>query len=75
MHAYVLLLLYLTAMLKWFVEEEVVKKALKNPGKYLIEEEAVETRPEIIPDAVLDEDVDVHLVRRFFLNDAWLVVS
>ena len=29
----------------------------------------------IIPDAVLDEDVDVHLVRRFFSNDAWLVVD
>ena len=54
----------LTAMLKWFVEEQVAKEALKNPGKYLIEGEDVETLPEmIIPDAVLDENVDVHLIR------------
>ena len=48
--------------------------ALKSPGKYLIEEQDVETRPEKVPDAILDENEDVHLIRRFFSNDAWLMV-
>ena len=56
------------------MEGKVLTAALKSPGKYLIEEQDVETRPERVPDAVLDENVDVHLIRRFFSNDAWLVV-
>lgn len=31
-------------------------------------------RPEQLPDAVLDENIDVNLIRRFFTNDAWLLV-
>ena len=31
-------------------------------------------RPEKLPDAVLDENVDIHLIRRFFSIEAWLVV-
>lgn len=66
---------YLTVMLKWFVEEEVMREALKNPGRYLIEEHHVELRPEMLPDGVLDENVDIHLIRRFFSSDAWLAVT
>ena len=40
--------------------------AIKSLGKYLIEEEDVETKPERVPTAVLDENVDVHLIRKFF---------
>ena len=61
-------------MLKWFVEVKVAEAALKNPDN-LIEEESVEARPDKLPDAVLDENVDVHLVRRFFSHDAWLLVT
>ena len=32
------------------------------------------TDPERLPDAVLDENVDVNLIRKFFTHDAWLVV-
>ena len=28
-----------------------------------------------IPNSVLDENVDVHLVRSYFTNDAWLIVK
>ena len=62
-------------MLKWFVDGKVMAAAIKYPGKYLIEEEHVETRPEQLPDAVLDENVDVHLIRKFFTHDAWLLVA
>ena len=62
-------------MLRWFVEDDIVKEVLKNPGKCLIEEEDVEARPEMLPDAVLDENVDVHLIRKFFSYDGWLAVT
>ena len=53
-------------MLRWFVEENIMEKAIKSLGKYFIEEEDVETKPERVPTAVLDEHVDVHLIRKFF---------
>ena len=46
-------------MLRWFVDDEFVKSALNGE---LIEEESVECRPEVVPNAVLDENVDVFLV-------------
>ena len=43
--------------------------------KKLIEEEDVECRPEMIPSSVLDENVDVCLVRHYFSADAWMVIQ
>ena len=43
-------------------------------NKVFIEEEQVEVQPEFLPDALMDENVDVSLIRRFFSNDAWLLV-
>ena len=37
--------------------------------------EHVECRPERITDAVVDENVDVHLIRKYFTYDAWLLVE
>ena len=34
-----------------------------------------ECRPEKIPNSVLDENVDVHLVCPYFTDDAWLIVE
>ena len=62
---------FTVVMLKWFVDAEVAAGAVEHPRK-LIEEEHVEVRPERLPDAVLD--VDVNLIRKFFTQDAWLVV-
>ncbi len=61
-------------MLSWFVDDEVATLALKDP-RSLIEEQQVEVLPEKLPDAVLDENVDEHLIRRCFTNDAWLLVK
>ena len=47
-------------MLSWFVEKPVIQAALKGE---LIEEENVECRPEKVSNGVLDENVDIHLVR------------
>ena len=64
---------FVVVMLKWFVDAEVAAGAIGHPRK-LIEEEHVEVRPERLPDAVLDENVDVNLIRKFFTQDAWLAV-
>ena len=60
-------------MLKWFVNPEVATAAIREDK--LIEEEDVECRPEKIPSSVLDDNVDVCLVRRYFSTDAWMVVQ
>lgn len=41
----------------------------------LIEEEEVECTPEKIPNAIVDENVDVFLMQKYFTSDAWLVVE
>ncbi len=55
------LFLLLAVILNWFVDAVHVQDALKHDQ--LIEEEHVECRPERILDAVVDENVDVCLVR------------
>lgn len=62
-------------MLKWFVDAKVVDAVLQKSKFPLIEEEQVEVCPENLPDAVLDENVDIHLIRRYFTNDAWLLLK
>ena len=62
-------------MLRWFVDEDVAEATYKSLGKKVVKGEDVETKPERVPNAVLDENVDLHLVRKYFLNDAWLVVT
>jgi len=41
----------------------------------LIEEDQVEVKPENISDGILDENVDIHLIGKFFTNDAWMLVK
>ena len=60
-------------MLLWFVDKKVAELALKQAVS--IEEEHVECRPERITDAVVDENVDIHLIRKYFTYDAWLLVE
>lgn len=56
------------------MDSKIVKAAIKNPENYLIEEQIVETRVEKLLDPVVDENVDIHLIRKFFTQDAWMVV-
>ncbi len=64
---------FYTVILNWFVDPPVARAAI-NDDK-LIEEEEVECRPEKIPCSVLDENVDVCLVRQYFSSDAWKLVE
>ena len=50
----------IAAMLKWFVNDDVAIHVQRN--KVLIEEEQVEVQPEFLPDALMDENVDVSLI-------------
>ena len=60
-------------MLEWFVGKEVTTSAIND--RKLIEEDQIELRPEKISDGVLDENVDIHLIRNFFTNDGWMLVK
>ena len=40
----------------------------------LIEEE-VEVRPEKVPDVTIDDNIDVYLMGKYCINDAWLLVK
>ena len=55
------------------MDNRVVESAIKKG--HLIEEEEVECRPDRVPNAVVDENVDVCLVGRHFSNDAWRLVK
>ena len=64
---------YYTVMLLWLVDKKIAERALKQA--VLVEEEHVKCRPERITDAVVDENVDIHLIRKYFTYDAWLFVE
>ena len=59
-------------ILSWFVEKPVIQATLKG---VLIEEENVECRPEKVSNAVLGENVDIHLTRSYFSQDAWMIIE
>ena len=56
-------------MLQWFVDEEVAIGAVKDSCR-LIEEEEDKVCPEKLPDATIDDNIDVYLIRKYFTNDA-----
>ena len=64
---------FISGILSWFVDKSVVEKALRDHS--LIEEDEVECRPERVSDAILDENVDICLVRNHFSEDAWMIVG
>jgi len=59
--------------LSWFVDIPIVERTIHQ--NYVIEEEDVECKPERVSDALVDENVDIHIVRKYFSSDAWMVVE
>ena len=59
-------------MLQWFVEKKIALAVLD--GKQMIEQNEVHISPEKITDAVLDKDIDIHLIQKYFSRDAWQTV-
>ena len=51
-------------MLQWFVEKKNALAVLD--GKQMIEQNEVQISPEKITDAVLDKNIDIHLIQKYF---------
>ena len=59
-------------ILSWFVDSPEIESALKTGG--LIEHQ-IECCPEKVSNAVLDVNVDVHLVRQYLTDDVWKLIE
>jgi len=59
-------------MLEWFVSPEDANGAVT--GGDLLEEECVETRSEKVPNCCIDENVNLHHIKKYFTRDAWLII-
>ena len=64
-----------TVILTWFVDDKGANPVLHNLKQMLMEEDHVECCPERLPDALLNDNVDVHIVKQYFTSDAWMVVD
>ena len=60
-------------ILQWFVDEAVAEAALSH--RILVEEDAVEIRPEKVTPACLEPQVCVDVCRKYFTKDGWLMVK
>lgn len=60
-------------MLSWLVAATDVESALKKQRK--IDEDQVQCRPELVPSACIDEEVDMRLIRQYFADRAWQAVE
>ena len=59
-------------MLAWVVDDNIAATALQNL-QTLIDESDIKVQQENISNAVLDDNVDLHIIRKFFTDDAWLL--
>lgn len=59
-------------ILLWIVGEAEVTKVLSG---ILVEEESVEVRPDYLSKQLLDINVELELVHRYFTRDAWLALN
>ena len=59
-------------IMKWFVSQSNVSDALND---ILLDEDTIETRPEKITAACIDENVNIHRIKKFFIEDGWMEVN
>ena len=58
-------------MMKWCVSQSNVSDALND---ILLDEDNIETRPEKITAACIDENVNIHRIKKFFNEDGWKLI-
>ena len=58
-----------TLLLEWFVGSEIAAKAVS--GDFLITEDLVENKPELVSLACLDHLVNIDLIKKYCDSDAW----
>ncbi len=59
-------------MLTWLLSKKDVEKAMNGE---LVDETAVEVRPEKVHPCIKDENVNLCTIREYFTKDAWKVVT
>ena len=60
-------------ILSWFVNEDDIVKAVSG---HKLDEDSVESIPENIPSASLDEErADINIILRFFTPDGWTAIQ
>ncbi|XP_043271633.1 uncharacterized protein [Venturia canescens] len=60
-------------ILYWLADASLAKSALYE-GR-MIEKEEVETRPEKLSHALIDDEVNVAIVEKYFTNEAWQLIK
>lgn len=60
-------------MLKWLVEENLLMHAMDS--KTLISANCVESKPERVPNAIIDGTIAVGDIKQFFTADGWTAVQ
>lgn len=60
-------------ILSWFVNKEIVNKELNL--NYIINEEEVETIHDKVLSAVLDELVEINIIKKYFKTDDWKIIE
>ena len=66
------LIMLLLGMLKWFVSGPDANKAMED--EVLLHDTSVEKRHEKIPNACIDENVNLFWIRKYFTVDGWVQV-
>ena len=61
-------------MLAWFVDDTIAASALQNL-KTLIDESDIKVQQENSSNAVLDDNVDLHIIQKYFTDHAWLLLT
>ena len=59
---------YILVLLGWFVGEEEVNLGVMEPG-YLIHEESIKVISKNVVVGVMDENVDISLIRKYFTSN------
>ena len=60
-------------MLKWFVSPGEADRAI-NDGELLLED-VIESRPEKVSNACIDDNINIFKIRKFFSADGWQLVK
>ena len=65
---------YILVLLGWFVGKEEVNLAVMEPSNF-IDEESIKVIPKNVVVAVMDENIDIFLIRKYFTPNAWMLIE
>ncbi|CAG9772142.1 unnamed protein product [Ceutorhynchus assimilis] len=62
-----------STILKWLVTDDLAERALL--GYHLIDEDEIETMPQEITNAIIDDNVNILITKKYFTPDGWKLVQ